>query len=203
MGGNGYPSIHKFPPSSSPQICLASRFTPQPHQRYTEAGWWHCFSGLGSPCPRHFITLALKMNPVCTESNQCRCRFIFLRQSCVMSSTSYGTAAHVQSKSCRCPVRCGSWIEFWCGQRDEKGLSYEHNIWKILNIGKKKKKNYLTKLTNIISNSIYTWWCIKHMKCEGINGFNHVKVDRYAAVDLHRIQWLQRLQSGGKKHSWN
>ena len=68
MGGNGYPSIHKFPPSSSPQICLAAGFTPQPYQRCTEAGWWHCFSGLGSPCPRLFITLALKINPVCTES---------------------------------------------------------------------------------------------------------------------------------------
>lgn len=41
-GGNGYPSIDKFPgtlpPSSPPQICLASGFTPQPHQKYTEAG---------------------------------------------------------------------------------------------------------------------------------------------------------------------
>lgn len=65
-GGNGCPSIHKFPgnlpPSSPPLICP----TPQPHQRYTEAGQRHCFSGLGSPCPRHFIVLALRTNPVST-----------------------------------------------------------------------------------------------------------------------------------------
>lgn len=40
--GNGYPSMHKFPgnlpPSSSPQICLASASTPQPHQAYTDVG---------------------------------------------------------------------------------------------------------------------------------------------------------------------
>lgn len=76
-GGNGYPSIYKFPgnlpPSSPPQICLASGFAPQLHQRCTQAGWWHCFSGLGSPCPRRFITLALKTNPACTSRYQRSC----------------------------------------------------------------------------------------------------------------------------------
>lgn len=85
-GGNGDPSIHKFPGnlprSSPPQICLASGFTPQPLQRCTETEWWHCFPGLGSSRPRHFINLTLRINPVRGTSTAA----FHLHQSCVMSS---------------------------------------------------------------------------------------------------------------------
>lgn len=107
-GGNGDPSIHTFPgnlpPSSPPQICLASGCTRQPHQRCKEVGWWHCFSGLGSPCPRHSITSALKTNPVRTSRYQSSCTLIYVHCSCFTSSASNETAAHVQIKKCRCPV---------------------------------------------------------------------------------------------------
>lgn len=69
--GNGHPSMHKFPgnlpSSSSPQICLDSGSFPQHHQTYKDAGQWHCISGLGSPCPRHFISLAPKTDLVRTS----------------------------------------------------------------------------------------------------------------------------------------
>lgn len=107
-GENGDPSIHTFPgnlpPSSPPQICLASGCTRQPHQRCKEVGWWHCFSGLGSPCPRHSITSALKTNPVRTSRYQSSCTLLYVHRSCFTSSASNETAAHVQSKKCRCPV---------------------------------------------------------------------------------------------------
>lgn len=62
------------------------------------------------------------------EGTSTGCSLIYSHQSCVMSSASHETAAHVQSKKCRCPVRHGSWIDFLYGQSPEEGRSYVHNI---------------------------------------------------------------------------
>lgn len=56
---------------------------------------------------------------------------IHLKQSCVMSSASHETEAHVQNEKWRCPVRRGSWREFLCRQTSEEGRSYVHTIWKL------------------------------------------------------------------------
>lgn len=50
---------------------------------------------------------------------------------CVMSSASHETAVRIQSKNCRCSVRCGSWMGSLYSQSPEEGLSYVQNIWKL------------------------------------------------------------------------